>query len=606
MKCFIVCFVIFLALGIASCDDKKKKQKPKILELTDRDFEEKALAKWPRRFVMFHAPWCENCKRLMPHWTALSKRVAKDKKLRKRVQLATLDCQEYESLCRNLDIMGFPTVLYFHKSPVNKERVLYRGKRDEETFFKYLKKVSEYDTLEELVVSPYISPKATSLRDGPKADCAINTMLKTHKSQAYFILFTVEPKMQQVWDKMAVEYSVERDTVQFLFVTCPVEADNDSYCQEYGPKNGESYTMQWFRGENHLVKYTGPPLLFDMRYFLEVVTDGNSMDLNGKLSGEARKILKERYDSKNSNFHEGILDLTVADFQATIKNGKTFVFFYIPWCKYSQEFSTTFTIAALQFLDNANVAFARVNCLEHSILCNQLKLSSWPSIIWYQNGKPLALDAKKRKLDDVTKFVSKMISATDDVFKEEQDKIFQDALKKIKESQHANIPALTEANFLEFIETPEKTFSFVLFHSPFCEHCKKTQPFWAELADLHEDDNVEENGRVLKIAQVDCFQWAELCNVKYSIERFPEYILFGPGGEELGRFDGKRSVEGWEKFVANIIGDGTITPKKPKNAPKAPNVQGIVWDEERMKEVKEKIEENMAKREDEDRAKDEL
>ncbi|KAG8322806.1 Thioredoxin domain-containing protein 5 [Homalodisca vitripennis] len=57
-------------------------------------------------FVMFYAPWCSHCKRLMPVWEDL----AKDFEENNNLAIAKVDCTVQTELCSNQDITGYPTL----------------------------------------------------------------------------------------------------------------------------------------------------------------------------------------------------------------------------------------------------------------------------------------------------------------------------------------------------------------------------------------------------------------------------------------------------------------------------------------------------------------
>lgn len=60
---------------------------------------------------------------------------------------------------------------------------------------------------------------------------------------------------------------------------------------------------------------------------------------------------------------------------------------------------------------------------------------------------------------------------------------------------------------------------FVKFFAPWCGHCKKLAPTWAQLA------KATQNGRV-NIAEVNCDDHSALCQ-KYNIEGYPTLVYFG-------------------------------------------------------------------------------
>jgi len=70
-------------------------------------------------FVMYYAPWCGHCKKLIVQWKAL----ADDLKGDKRIVIGKLDATENDS---PEPIQGFPTLVYY---PPSGDKEVYRGER---------------------------------------------------------------------------------------------------------------------------------------------------------------------------------------------------------------------------------------------------------------------------------------------------------------------------------------------------------------------------------------------------------------------------------------------------------------------------------------------
>ena len=77
--------------------------------------------------------------------------------------------------------------------------------------------------------------------------------------------------------------------------------------------------------------------------------------------------------------------------------------------------------------------------------------------------------------------------------------------KAIKIEEEKGVLVLTDDNFDDLIESNE--FILVEFYAPWCGHCQKLAPAWAELAKAFED-----NAKV-KIAKLDCTQVVMYCNL---------------------------------------------------------------------------------------------
>jgi len=58
--------------------------------------------------VMMFAPWCGHCQRLKPTWDKIAKRPGIE-----GVKVAKVDCTASEGTCKQFDVKGYPTILYF-------------------------------------------------------------------------------------------------------------------------------------------------------------------------------------------------------------------------------------------------------------------------------------------------------------------------------------------------------------------------------------------------------------------------------------------------------------------------------------------------------------
>ncbi|KAM9770331.1 protein disulfide-isomerase A2 [Menidia menidia] len=98
--------------------------------LVGKNFESVALDETKNVFVEFYAPWCGHCKELTPIWEQLGEKYSD----REDVIIAKMDATANE--LESVAIDGFPTLKYFPAS--GKEVINYTGKRDLETFSKFL------------------------------------------------------------------------------------------------------------------------------------------------------------------------------------------------------------------------------------------------------------------------------------------------------------------------------------------------------------------------------------------------------------------------------------------------------------------------------------
>ncbi|XP_017270725.1 protein disulfide-isomerase A2 [Kryptolebias marmoratus] len=98
--------------------------------LVGKNFESVALDSTKNVFVEFYAPWCGHCKEMAPIWDQLGEKYAEHDD----IIIAKMDATANE--VESVAITGFPTIQYF---PAGDKKVIsYTGKRDLETFSKFL------------------------------------------------------------------------------------------------------------------------------------------------------------------------------------------------------------------------------------------------------------------------------------------------------------------------------------------------------------------------------------------------------------------------------------------------------------------------------------
>ncbi|XP_013866887.1 protein disulfide-isomerase A2 [Austrofundulus limnaeus] len=98
--------------------------------LVGKNFESVALDPTKNVFVEFYSPWCGYCKELAPIWDQLGEKYAEHE----NIIIAKMDATANE--VESVSLSGFPTIQYFPAG--DKEVINYSGKRDLETFSKFL------------------------------------------------------------------------------------------------------------------------------------------------------------------------------------------------------------------------------------------------------------------------------------------------------------------------------------------------------------------------------------------------------------------------------------------------------------------------------------
>jgi thioredoxin domain-containing protein 5 len=78
-----------------------------LIELTEKNFAtQTATGNW---FIKFYAPWCGHCQKLAPTFEELARALEHDT----TVSIAKVDCTVYRPICKDFDVKGYPTLLWF-------------------------------------------------------------------------------------------------------------------------------------------------------------------------------------------------------------------------------------------------------------------------------------------------------------------------------------------------------------------------------------------------------------------------------------------------------------------------------------------------------------
>ena len=92
---------------------------------------------------------------------------------------------------------------------------------------------------------------------------------------------------------------------------------------------------------------------------------------------------------------------------------------------------------------------------------------------------------------------------------------------------------------------------FVMFHAPWCGHCKRLRPTWVELADTLADSEVT-------VAGVDATE-SELLALRFAIGGYPTLIFF-PNATHMHEYRGPRSKEALEAFARGSHEETPVVP----------------------------------------------
>jgi len=157
-------------------------------------------------------------------------------------------------------------------------------------------------------------------------------------------------------------------------------------CQKY---KIEGYpTLLWIVDGKVIEKYTGARSHQDLKAFV-----------NRKKQEDIIEIKK--YGKVRSE--DVMIYLTNHDFERVVKNGVTFVHFWVPWSTHCKALMPTWYELSKKVIGKAKVA--ALDCSQYDFLCNKYEVDGYPSLIIFKNGVKKAEYEDDRTLIKMVEFV---------------------------------------------------------------------------------------------------------------------------------------------------------------------------------------------------------
>jgi protein disulfide-isomerase-like protein len=187
-----------------------------------------------------------------------------------------------------------------------------------------------------------------------------------------------------------------------------------------------------------------------------------------------------------------------------------------------------------------HLGMAKVECTENAELC--AGLDGYPTIQYFKDGK-MEQDLDIRDYEPLIQKIEELNG------KQVPTSTASETLLKIGEEETRPDPAvnpsgevvyLTDADFKT--ETKEQPW-IVMFHAPWCGHCKQLAPIYVQLGPRLRNR--------VNVAKVDCTTQKNTCNEK-GIKGYPT-IKFIHSDTEI-EFSGSRQIEAMEDFALSFVG----------------------------------------------------
>jgi len=222
--------------------------------------------------------------------------------------------------------------------------------------------------------------------------------------------------------------------------------------------------------------------------------------------------------------------------------------------------------------------FAKVDCLAFADVCNAHKIQSYPTMIFYKDGKVVQQETGSKDMKDMSKWVEQLLEIirpgsrkeggpklpevgansvktgpdTEEAVKDEKKadaeekkaatsatpatptKVAKPAPAKPKATSNANpsgeVEVLTTEKFEKLVTNTMDPW-FIKFYAPWCHHCQALAPNWSNLA--------RQMRGHLNIGEVDCDVHKKLCK-QAGVRGYPTMLLFR--GSERIEYEGLRGI----------------------------------------------------------------
>ncbi|OCT60909.1 hypothetical protein XELAEV_18046933mg [Xenopus laevis] len=309
--------------------------------------------------MMFYAPWCGVCKRLMPSYQQAATN------LKGSYVLAGMNIHppEFDRLKEEYNVKGYPTVLYFEKG-------------------KYMFNFEKYGASANDIADWLKNPQPP-IPEAPEVAWAEQDNAVYHLTDADFDQFVTEhpsvlvmfyapwcghcKNMKPDYEKAAEKLHAESG----VGVLAAVDATVHRAVSERFHVTGFP-TVKYF--ENGEEKYTVPHLRTEQKI------------VEWMHNPEAPPPPEPSWDEKPSS----VLHLVGEEFREALKKKKhSLVMFYAPWCPHCKSSVPDFTTAADTFKDDRKIAYGAVDCTKEKNqgVCKQEGVEGFPTFNYYNYGK---------------------------------------------------------------------------------------------------------------------------------------------------------------------------------------------------------------------------
>lgn len=453
--------------------------------------------------VMFYAPWCGFCKTLKPEFSAAAT------ELKPKYVLAAIDVNRPENsiIRKQYNITGFPTLLYYENGRM---KFTFDGENNKAGIVAFMKNPT---------APPPSKPKEPDWASEPTSEIV-------HLGSANF-----EPALKD--EKSAL--------VMFYAPWC-------GHCKKMKPEYEKAATIMKEKKiggvlaaldatkEQAIGQQFGVKGYPTVKYF----SNGEfKFDVNVRDADKIVEFMKNPSEPPPPPAPEApweeeqneVVHLNEETFKPFLKKKKhALVMFYAPWCGHCKRAKPEFGNAAEHFKEDPKVALAAVDCTRHSSVCSGYEVRGYPTMKYFSYLKTVKEYNGGRTEADFIKFLSDPNAPTPEKASEPYGD-FPGSEKVIIMSDKSADDVLQNEDRL-----------LVMFYAPWCGHCKRMKPDFAEVANL-----LVKNGVPGKVAAVDCTEHTKIAE-RFEIQGFPTMKYF-VRGKFIKNYEGKRTAQAMYEFI---------------------------------------------------------
>ncbi|KAJ3333148.1 hypothetical protein HDU76_011065 [Blyttiomyces sp. JEL0837] len=251
------------------------------------------------------------------------------------------------------------------------------------------------------------------------------------------------------------------------------------------------------------------------------------------------------------------------NFRHQTARGDWFIFLGASWCPHCMVLTPKWRNIQKSRKDELigkNMRMAKVECMENGDFCEKDEnVLGFPAVRIYRNGLFMEeydsedyseealnkyLDSSMEKLRNGTFDAESERDGNGPLLETELSRASAIAASHVKPKPNTNTKGeviyLTDATYSTLTNNSDW---FIMFHAPWCGHCKNLAPTWAELAAAMKNE--------VNIGKVDCTTETKLTK-RFNIRGFPT-LKFIQEPFNVAEFKGRRTLEELEKFARSFF-----------------------------------------------------